>query len=168
MVVNHGTPQISSVLVCEVSTIQGEVQGVNARRALPCEPHAELEVPNFQFAVGPRLGKIFHDEAAVTMVRPFLAAKQAAAVEEIPREVFLDSPLSHESQECILVGVPGSLVLFESIEDILRRGENRFVHVIDSSDRVQEVFDVIAFGEASELRTVVQTNIDDPLYTGVD
>ena len=101
---------------------------------------------------------------ALTRLR--LAAKQAGVV-EMPRvDVFGDGPLVQQRNEPPLVLFPSQRFLLVGVEDVARGRQLGVVLVVDVRDDVQKILQVAAFGEAGQLRDVVQPHVDQTLDAG--
>jgi hypothetical protein len=102
------------------------------------------------------------------VVRCFLAAQKASAVEKVTGYGFLYSPGAHQIQELSFVERPiavfPALVRVENFGCWSKRGD---VHVFDATDSFCEVSEVIPLRESRKLRDVVQTHVHQTLYAGV-
>lgn len=96
----------------------------------------------------------------MTVLGGGLAAEQHGGdVEEAAVEPFFDFALAHEGQEAPLVLLPIALALPVLIKKVLRGGEQWLVQVVGGAQLAQEVGEVVALGEAGELRDVVEADI---------
>ena len=114
----------------------------------------------------PPFPQILGDEAAVALVGLVFAAEQAAVVEQRGVQGFLDAALAHEVEEALLVGGPIDLGLPVGGEQHLRGREGRNVGVVHAADLPQEPRQVVPFGEARQLRRVVEAHVHHALHAG--
>lgn len=119
------------------------------------------------FDATPMVAQVLGHEAPVAMMRLLLAAKEACVADNVARDHVLDAPSSDEFYELLFVGRPIAFRLFIGIEERLCGSENRQMDVVHSADGVEEIPKIITFREPSQLRDVVQANIDNPLRAGL-
>src|SRR5688572_10434035 len=100
--------------------------------------------------------KIFRDKSAVTMMRLFFAAKQAAIGQYFSGDAFLNASAAHKIKEPRFVSLPVALEFLIFIQHLLRRGQGRQMYVIHPAHLFQEELEVVAFSEASQLRDIVE------------
>src|SRR5260221_5240752 len=101
--------------------------------------------------IAPVLSEVFSNEATVAVVRLFLAAKQAAALQNFARRG-LDAPRPHQLKKLPLVRLPVAVLrLLVEVENLGRWGEFGEMHVIDVADGLGEIAQVILLCEARKL-----------------
>jgi len=110
--------------------------------------------------VPPFAGEVFRHQPAVAVVGLVLAAQKAAAVERFLRHL-LDAPLLHQGQEPPLVVGPSALLLLVEIEDVLGGSQRRPMLAAHATDGLGEIGEIVALGEAGQLRDVIQAHVDD-------
>ncbi len=111
--------------------------------------------------VGPLALQILDDQAAMAVLGGRFTAQQYAGGRKLLRVEFLfDLTFFHQLQELGFVYAPVPFVFFKGIQDILRGGQQRFMHIIGVAQFAQEEGQVIAFGEGGQLRHIVQPHID--------
>jgi hypothetical protein len=117
---------------------------------------------------GPFVAKVFGDEAAVAVVGFFFTAEKAGGVQDFGVEVAFDFARGHEVEEAFFVVGPGGwhFAFFVGIEHFLGGGEDGEVEVLDVEDGVEEVGEVVFFGEAGELGGVVEADVDEAFGAG--
>jgi len=101
----------------------------------------------FNFYITPFLFEVFSDKAAVTIVRFFFAAKQTAIVEQLSRGLVLNATRPHQVEKLSLVEVPIAFLFLIAVENVLRWGQMRKVHVVDVADDPRKVPEIILLGE---------------------
>lgn len=100
----------------------------------------------------------------MTMFRRGFAAEQDRRHrEQVAVERLLDFPVGDQGHEIALVLLPAPLLFLVGVEHLLRRGEERLVHVIGATQFAQEVLQIFALGEAGQLRDVVQPDVNQAL-----
>jgi hypothetical protein len=119
------------------------------------------------FYVAPLLLQVFGDQPAVALVRSFLTAEQAGALQLGLRKFILDVAGFHEIQKLDFVFGPDTLLPFVGVEHFFGGSEVRDVEIVDVADGFCEIAKILFFGEGSELGNVVETNIDQAFYAGV-
>ena len=110
------------------------------------------------FYVVPFISQVLSHEAAMAMMWPVFAAKQAGTI----KLSFVNSfnfSLRHQIEKFLGVQVPRTLLLLVLIEHVLRRRERWHVLVLHTAQLMHEVLQVITFGEARKLRHVVEAHI---------
>ena len=95
----------------------------------------------------------------MALVGLMLATKKASRVEYGGIEVILHPARRHEVEEARDVISPRQTVLFISLEKLRAGREQRDVLVLDTEDGRQEIFEVVALGEARDLAGVVESNV---------
>lgn len=117
-----------------------------------------LQMGNGQIA--PPVAQIFSDQPAVAMFGRRLAAQQHSwDGKQTTVDALLDAPLAHQGEKATLIRLPAPFLLLVFVQQILRRGKQRFMLVVRVTDHAQKVSKVVALGEASQLRRIVQANI---------
>src|SRR2546423_14649039 len=104
----------------------------------------------------PVLREVLSDQPAVAVVRLVLAAEQDGIVEQFPRDSMLNVPLPHEFQELVFVPRPARALLLVIVEHGLRRRQVGPVNICHAAELIEEVPQVVPFGETRQLRAVVQ------------
>ncbi len=103
--------------------------------------------------------KMLRNESPVTMLGSILAAQQTITIEEFSAQHLSDTARLHQLSESARVFIPFALGLDEVVQDVLGRRQVRKMEVADSCNGSEEEFQVASFGEAGNLRGVVQTHI---------
>ena len=111
------------------------------------------------FDPAPVLLKVLGDEASVAVVGLVLATQEAALFEKVFGDGGFDAALSHEPEKIPFVGGPIAFLLLVGVQKFLSGRKVRHMDVVDAGDSVQEIFQVVLFGEARQLRNVVQTDV---------
>jgi len=101
----------------------------------------------FNFYITPFFFEIFGDKAAVTIVRFLFAAKQTAIVEQLSRGLVLNVSRPHQVEKLPLVQVPIALLFLIGVENVLRWGQMRKMHVVDVADDPRKVPKIIFLRE---------------------
>lgn len=96
----------------------------------------------------------------------FAAQKNGGDLKQSPIQIALDFALSHERQELILVLFPRALAFLVSIEHLLGGSEQRDVNVFCLTDLPKKKCKIVSFGETSQLRRIIQANIDEAANAG--
>ena len=116
--------------------------------------------------VSPLALQVFHDQPPMAMVRLILAAKQDALLREQGLwNALLDLALSHQRQESLLIAGPITAMLLVFVEQLLSRRQHRLVMVGSAADGLQEILEVVTLRESGELRYVIETRVDQLLYS---
>ena len=68
-----------------------------------------------------------------------------------------------EVQKTALVVGPASAALFVSIQQFLRRSQQRLAGVVNAAEGLQEIREVVPLGETRKLRRVVEPNVEQTL-----
>ena len=123
------------------------------------------QVPDGQ--ITPMLLEILRHKSAVAMMRLFLAAQKAAALDGCGIKPLFDFPLFHQVQKRWFVDAPITFVLLVGVEDIGRRREQGLMNVVDVADLLEKELEVVALRESGELGNVVETDIDDAFGTAL-
>ena len=105
----------------------------------------------FNLNTAPLVTKVFSNETSMTMVGLVLAAKEAGLIEELRFELFFDLSASHEVAKSSLVGLPHSLLLFVCVEHFLSGCEFGQMHVVNLSNLMQEIPEIVFLRKAREL-----------------
>lgn len=100
--------------------------------------------------VEPLALQVLDDQPPVTVLGGRFATEQDARSFKVAwSERAFDVSLFHQLEELRLVDAPVSLVFFVGIQDVLRRGQQRFMHVLGITQFSQEIGQVIALGKSS-------------------
>src|ERR1035437_9443319 len=78
----------------------------------------------------------------------------------------LDPPLSHEAEKTPFVDLPVTLVLLVFIQDVLRWGKHRQVHIIHATDCPEEVGKILLLRKPRQLGDVVEAHVDETVGAG--
>ena len=100
----------------------------------------------------------------MAMMGLILGTQQTSAFEHFGFEPVLDLALRHQPHERILVDTPVAFVAFEGFENVIRRGEKRLMRLLRAADRLHKISEVIGFRKTSELRRIMEPNVDHLLY----
>jgi hypothetical protein len=101
------------------------------------------------------------------MLRCFFAAqKNGGNFKQSPVQIALNFPLSHERQELVLILFPLALAFLVSVEHLLGGSEQRDVDVFRLTNLPKKKCEVVSFGETSQLRGIVQANVQEPANSG--
>ena len=104
--------------------------------------------------------EIFEDETAVAMIGTgFTTEQHDWHGKEARADTLFDLALGHQRQKASLVVLPASLALPVGVEHDLCGREQWLVDVLGAAELAEEVCQIIALGEAGELRRIVQANI---------
>src|SRR5579862_8394406 len=110
----------------------------------------------------PSSREVLENQATVTVVGlRFTAEQDGRFLERSVADAILNLSLVHEIQKRLLIGLPAALLFLVLIEHLLRWREERLVLVRRATNLVQEEAQVVFFCKASELRNVVETNIEE-------
>src|SRR5579862_9744454 len=112
----------------------------------------------------PFVVEIITHQSAVTVVWCCFRAQQAAALEYLGLQPRFDLARRHERQEQALIDIPVAFIPLVCLQYIICRGQKRLVDILSAANLLQEIGEIIGFGEACELRCVVKADIDDLLY----
>jgi hypothetical protein len=96
----------------------------------------------------------------------FAAQKNGGDFEQSPVQIPLDFALAHERQELVLILSPLALAFLVSIEHLLGGSEQRDVNVFRLTDLPKKKCEIVSFGETSQLRGIVQANVEEPANAG--
>ena len=114
--------------------------------------------------VAPFALQVFHNQAAMAMLRRGFAAKQHGRhAKEAAIDPIFDAPLGHQRKKTLLVVGPGSFFLLVGVQQLLRGRQERLMDVVGGTDLLKKELQVVALAEAGELRDVVQSDIDQSL-----
>lgn len=117
-----------------------------------------LQMGNGQ--VAPVVAQVFSDQPAVAMLGRRLAAQQHRRDgKQTAVDALLDASLAHQGKKATFIRLPAPFLLLVLVKQILRRRKQRFMLVVRVTDHAQKVSKVVALGEASQLRRIVQANI---------
>lgn len=108
-----------------------------------------LQMSDFQIA--PLHLKIFDHQPPMALIGRWFTTEQAAAVKEFAREFLLDATLCQQSDEFAFVDLPVLLGLFVIIKDLLGWGEIGTMHIVELTDFLKEIAQIVAFGESGQL-----------------
>lgn len=98
------------------------------------------------------------------MLRRRLAAQENRGRGKLrPVQVRLNSAGGQQLQKAALIFGPASVALLVSIQQFLRRSQQRLVRVINAAEGLQEVREIVPLGETRKLRRVVEPNIEQAL-----
>ncbi len=110
--------------------------------------------------VAPVVAQVFSDQPAVAMLGRRLAAQQHRRDgKQTAVDALLDASLAHQGKKATFIRLPAPFLLLVLVKQILRRRKQRFMLVVRVTDHAQKVSKVVALGEASQLRRIVQANI---------
>ena len=117
----------------------------------------------YDFDAAPMLRQVFSNQAAVALVGFFFAAKQAGAVNSIPRNIHLNLARLHQFNKLPFVLAPLAFVFLVGVKQILCRRKQRLVNVIHFADFAEKKFQVALLRESSQLRNIVEPDIHNSL-----
>ena len=110
--------------------------------------------------LAPVVAQVFGDQSAVAVFGRHLTAQQHGwDVKQAAVDALLDAPLAHQGKKLALIRLPAPFPLLQVIEQVLGWGEQQFVLVLRTTDHAQEVREIVALGEARQLRGVVQADV---------
>lgn len=81
--------------------------------------------------------------------------------------MIFDLSVRHQLQKRILIDSPIPLVAFERFEDVICRRQKGLVDIFSSAKLPEKIGEVACLGEASQLRRVVQADVDYCLSAGL-
>ena len=102
----------------------------------------------------------------MALIRFFLAAEEACAVEFGRRKFVFDMAGMHQVQKLQLVFGPNTFFLLVGVEHFFCGGELGDMEVLDVADGPGEVAQVFFFSEGGELGDVVEADVDKALDAG--
>ena len=117
-----------------------------------------LQMCNGQIA--PLVAQILSDQSAVaTFGRRLTAQQHSRDGEQTTVDALFDASLAHQGKKATLIRLPAPFLLLILVKQILSRGEQWFMLVVCVTDHAQKIGKVVALGETSQLRRIVQANI---------
>lgn len=132
----------------------------NPSDAGACEQIYRVTLQMNNGEVAPVVAQIFGDESAVTVFRRRLTAQQHGGNgEQTTVDAFFDAPFTHQVEKASLIRLPTPSLLFVFVEQFLCRGEQRLMLIVCATDHAQKVREVVALGESSQLRGVIQADV---------
>src|SRR5262249_54788785 len=104
----------------------------------------------------------------MAMFRRFFAAQQNGGdFEQGTVKVSFDFALLHQSEKAAFIFFPCAPALLVRVQHHVGRGQQRLMNVFRSANLAKEEFQIVSFGEASQLRGIVQTDVDESTNAGV-
>ena len=128
--------------------------------------NAPLQVAHVQCPI-PFVIEILAYEPSMTVMRSGFRAKEASTIEHFWLEPTLDLALRHQLQEVLFIYPPIALFLLVSLQQGVGWRQQRLMHILNVSDLLEDIGEIIGLCEACKLRCVVQSHVDDLLYAGV-
>jgi hypothetical protein len=104
--------------------------------------------------------EILCHEPAVTMIGLFFAAEQTVRVAQLLCPGGFDSPILHQLKKFPFVLAPFPSMFLVRIQHLLCRGKEWNVSILDGTNFVKEVCEILFLGKASKLGDIVEANID--------
>jgi hypothetical protein len=121
------------------------------------------EMSNLQ-VTPPRL-QILGNKATMTVFRLCLTAKQDRAFEDLLIEGGVHAPLRQEFEEAALVVGPFDFPAAVGAQKLFCRCEQWLVQVVDRANLFEEIGKILALSKASQLRYVVQADVNQSAYS---
>ena len=87
--------------------------------------------------------------------RRLLATQKAGFIEQFRCDQLFNPSCRKQCQKVFLVNRPASLVFFEIVQNLLGWGKIKTMEIIDSTNRPEEITEVIPFGKAGQLGNVL-------------
>ncbi len=108
------------------------------------------------------IAEVFEDKAAVTVFRGWFATKENGGdTEDCGINGGFDFAFGDEGEEGGFVFRPWMFFFFVAVEHFLGGGQVGVVDVVGVADFLEEIFEVVAFGEAGELGDVVEADVEE-------
>lgn len=95
----------------------------------------------------------------MAVVRLILAAEKAAAIKLLPINIF-NVTFGYQIKKLVLVNVPCATILLVLIQDILSRRQVGYMLIAQAANLLCEILQIVSFSKASELRNIVEANIN--------
>ena len=95
----------------------------------------------------------------MAVVRLILAAEKAAAIKLLPINI-LNVTFGHQIKKLVLVNVPCATILLILVQDILSRCQFGYMLIAQATDLLCEISQIVSFCKTSELRNIVEANIN--------
>ena len=117
--------------------------------------------------VVPVVTEVLGDQATMALLcRVFTAQEHGARAKLLRVDPVFDLPKDHQVDEPLLVLRPTHLFVLIRLEQLLCRCQQWLVAIGRSAQLSEEPFKVVAFGKASELRNVVDPDVNQPINAG--
>lgn len=97
----------------------------------------------------------------MAVVRLILATEKAAAIKLLPINI-LNVTFGHKIKKLVLVHVPCATILHVLIQDILSRRQLGYMLIAQAAYLLCEKSQIVSLCKASELRNIVEANINKP------
>ena len=110
------------------------------------------------------LTQVFSNESSMAFVGFWLAAQEASVVNKLRRYKILDMTFNQQLAKLPFVAAPINVFLFVGVKDVLCWRQFWFVDVGYAHNLFQEILEVLLFCEASQLRYVIQTDVNHGAY----
>jgi len=127
----------------------------------------QLGITDVGWLSDPLLLQVLGNKSPMAKMGFVFTAQKTTVSHHLLGDMLLNLPVLDQAQEFIFINLPFALVLFEFIQDVLRRGKKRNMHIVNAKNAPEKELEVVSFAKASQLRNVVEPHIHHALHAGL-